>query len=276
MASQSDLQEWVVPGFRYSKAKPLPADTPYTDDELRQWGLERARLPRHVAVIMDGNGRWARARGLPRIEGHRRGVQSVRAIVEESARMQLEQLTLYCFSSENWKRPQTELDLLMSLLRSYVVKERGEIMRQDIRFRTIGRTDGLPPAILQEVQQTIEVSAENPGMTLCLALNYGGRVELVDAMRQIGVRIAEGELVPEAIDQDVISSHLYTADMSDPDLVVRTSGELRVSNFLLWQISYSELWVTDKHWPDFRAGDLHEAFRAFAARNRRFGGLKDE
>jgi len=254
----------------------LPADIPYTDEELQQWNLERIRLPRHVAVIMDGNGRWARARGLPRIEGHRRGVQSVRAVVEECARLGLQQLTLYCFSSENWKRPQTELDLLMSLLRSYVVKERTEIMRQDIRFRTIGRTDGLPPAILDEVHQTIDMSAQNTGMTLCLALNYGGRVELVDAMRQIAARVACGELEPETIDENAISSSLYTADMSDPDLVVRTSGEMRVSNFLLWQISYAELWVTGKHWPDFRAGDLHEAFRDFAARDRRFGGLKDE
>lgn len=190
--------------------------------------------------------------------------------------MGLAQLTLYCFSSENWKRPQTELDLLMSLLRSYVVKERAEIMRQEIRFRTIGRTDGLPPAILREVQQTIDVSADNPGMTLCLALNYGGRVELVDAMRSIAVEVASGQLAAAAIDEGVIAAHLYTSDMCDPDLVVRTSGEMRVSNFLLWQISYAELWVTQKHWPDFRAPDLREAFLAFGARNRRFGGLESE
>ena len=225
---------------------------------------------------MDGNGRWAKARGLPRIEGHRRGVKSVRSIVEECARFGLDQLTLYCFSSENWKRPQTELDLLMSLLRTYVVKERNEIMRQDIRFQTIGRTDGLPPAILQEVQQTVDISAGNPGMTLCLALNYGGRVELVDAMRAIATKVATSDLAPQAIDEAVIASHLYTAAMSDPDLVVRTSGEMRVSNFLLWQISYAELWVTDKHWPDFRAPDLHEAFRDYASRDRRFGGLKEK
>jgi undecaprenyl diphosphate synthase len=254
----------------------LPADTHYTDEELHAWGLDRARLPRHVAVIMDGNGRWAKARGLPRIEGHRRGVQSVRSIVEECARFGLQQLTLYCFSSENWKRPQTELDLLMSLLRTYVVKERNEIMRQEICFQTIGRTDGLPPAILKEVQQTIDMSAGNSGMTLCLALNYGGRVELVDAMRGIAAKVAGGQLQPPAIDESVIASHLYTASMSDPDLVVRTSGEMRVSNFLLWQISYAELWVTDKHWPDFRAPDLHEAFRDYASRDRRFGGLKDQ
>lgn len=253
----------------------MPADIPYTDDELQQWGLTRNRLPRHVAVIMDGNGRWARARGLPRIAGHRQGVKSVRTIVEECARLRLQQLTLYCFSSENWKRPQTELDLLMSLLRTYVVKEREEIMRQEIRFRTIGRTDGLPPGILQEVQETIDMSAANPGMSLCLALNYGGRMELVDAMRQVARQVELGELSPDDITENVIAQHLYTADMSDPDLVVRTSGEMRVSNFLLWQISYAELWVTDKHWPDFRAPDLREAFADYASRDRRFGGLKD-
>lgn len=190
--------------------------------------------------------------------------------------MKLQQLTLYCFSSENWKRPQTELDLLMSLLRTYVVKEREEIMRQEICFRTIGRTDGLPPAILKEVDRTVEMSSANPGMTLCLALNYGGRVELVDAMRQIARRVAAGELAADDIEESHVAEHLYTSDMGDPDLVVRTSGEMRVSNFLLWQISYAELWVTDKHWPDFRAEDLRQAFRNYASRDRRFGGLKDE
>lgn len=231
--------------------------------------------PRHVAIIMDGNGRWARSRGLPRIEGHRHGVKSVRETVEECARLSLDQLTLYCFSSENWKRPPLELELLMSLLRTYVVKERDEIMRQDIRFCTIGRRDGLAPAILREVQQTIDLSANNTGMTLCLALNYGSRMELADAMRHIARRVKAGELDPEAIDESVIAAHLYTAEMGDPDLVIRTSGELRVSNFLLWQISYSELWVTDKHWPDFRAPDLYAALRDFAARDRRFGGLSE-
>jgi undecaprenyl diphosphate synthase len=254
----------------------VPADTPYTDQQLGSWGLNRARLPSHVAVIMDGNGRWARARGLPRIEGHRRGVGSVRMIVEECARLKLRQLTLYCFSSENWKRPQTELDLLMSLLRTYVVREREEIMRQEIRFRTIGRTDGLPAPILQEVHKTVEISADNPGMTLCLALNYGGRVELVDAMRQIAHRVAEGALLPDEIEESHIAASLYTADMCDPDLVIRTSGEMRVSNFLLWQISYAELWVTDKHWPAFSKDDLREALRDYAARERRFGGVGDE
>ncbi|MGD9854415.1 MAG: isoprenyl transferase [Planctomycetaceae bacterium] len=251
----------------------MPADTPYTDQELSDRGLVRDRLPRHVAIIMDGNGRWARSRGLPRIEGHRHGVKSVRATVEECARLGLEQLTLYCFSSENWKRPPLELELLMSLLQTYVVKERDEIMRQDLRFCTIGRNDGLPKGILREVQRTIDLSAQNRGMALCLALNYGSRTELVDAMRSIACRVKSGELEPAAIDESLIAAHLYTADMGDPDLVIRTSGEMRVSNFLLWQISYSELWVTEKHWPDFRAPDLHAAFANFAVRDRRFGGL---
>ncbi len=253
----------------------MSAEPPYTDEQLAERGLCRDRLPRHVAIIMDGNGRWARTRGLPRVEGHRRGVTSVRAVVEECARLQLDQLTLYCFSSENWKRPPLELELLMSLLRTYVVKERDEIMRQGLRFGTIGRNDGLSPGILKEVQQTIDLSASNTGMRLCLALNYGSRTELVDAMRSIAERVKAGELDPAAIDEAVIASHLYTAGMADPDLVIRTSGEMRISNFLLWQISYAELWVTEKHWPDFRAPDLHEAFHDFAARDRRFGGLSE-
>jgi undecaprenyl diphosphate synthase len=253
----------------------LSADAPYSDEQLHERGLVRDRLPRHVAIIMDGNGRWARLRGLPRIEGHRRGVTSVRAVVEESARIGLEQLTLYCFSSENWKRPALELELLMSLLRTYVVKERDEIMRQDLKFCTIGRSEGLPSAILSEVQQTIDMSRHNSGMTLCLALNYGSRRELVDAMRSIAERVRGGELTPDMIDEPLVAAHLYTAEMRDPDLVIRTSGEMRISNFLLWQISYAELWVTEAHWPDFRASHLHEAMRDYAARDRRFGGLAE-
>ncbi|MCA8997616.1 MAG: di-trans,poly-cis-decaprenylcistransferase [Planctomycetaceae bacterium] len=223
---------------------------------------------------MDGNGRWAQSRGLPRIEGHRRGVQSVRAAVEECARLGLDQLTLYCFSSENWKRPRPELDLLMSLLQQYVVAEREEIMRQDIRFTTIGRTDRVSARILKEVNQTIEMSRDNPGMRLCLALDYGSRDELVTAVRCIAEKVRSGEIDPDSIDEQTLSDHLYTAGMSDPDLVIRTAGEMRISNFLLWQISYAELWVTQKLWPDFRQPDLLEALRDFASRERRFGGLK--
>jgi undecaprenyl diphosphate synthase len=254
----------------------VPADAPYTADELRAFGLTPGRLPRHVAIIMDGNGRWARARGFPRIEGHRQGVKSVRTVVEQSARVGLEQLTLYCFSSENWKRPQLELELLMSLLKQYVVAERDEIMRQDLRFCTIGRTDRISPRVMAEVEKTIALSQSNRGMRLCLALDYGGRMELVDAVREIAREVAEGRLSADDISEQTISDHLYTAGMVDPDLVIRAAGEMRVSNFLLWQISYAELWVTDTLWPDFRQEQLFTAFRDYAARERRFGGLKEK
>ena len=247
----------------------------YTESELAAAGLNPGQLPQHIAIIMDGNGRWARSRGLPRVEGHRRGVKSVRIVVEECSRLGIEQLTLYCLSSENWKRPERELNLLMRLLEQYVIEERSEIMRQDIRFSIIGRRDGLKPGVLREVQKTIDCSRDNAGMRLCLALNYGSRSEVVDAIRDISRRVQSGELSPEAIDEETVSSHLYTAGMPDPDLIVRTAGEMRLSNFLLWQISYAELWVTQTYWPDFHKEQLFEALRAYAARDRRFGGLTE-
>ena len=237
-------------------------------------GLQAERLPRHIAVIMDGNGRWAQQRGLPRAEGHLNGVASVRTIVEESARLGIEQLTLYCLSSENWKRPQHELDFLMQLLEQYVIEEREEIMRQDLRFAMIGRQEGLTPGVLREVQKTLDVSRNNGGMCLCLAVNYGSRSELTDAVQRIAQEVAGATLDPAEISEDTISSRLYTAGMPDPDLVIRTAGEMRVSNFLLWQISYAELWVTDKCWPELRRPDLIAALKDYAARDRRFGGLK--
>lgn len=237
-------------------------------------GLESRQLPRHIAIIMDGNGRWASRRGFPRIEGHRQGVNSVRTIVEESTRLGIEQLTLYCLSSENWKRPALELNLLMQLLKKFVIGEREEIMRQNIRFSTIGRRSDLPKDVLVEVDKTIHESQENTGMQLCLALNYGSRSEIVDAVKSIVDEVEQGNLKQEEINEEVISSHLYTAGMPDPDLVIRTAGEMRVSNFLLWQISYAELWVTETYWPDFAISDFWQALRDFAARDRRFGGLK--
>ncbi len=254
----------------------MPATIEYTPLELTAIGLDEGRLPRHVAVIMDGNGRWARSRGLPRIEGHRRGVKSVRAIVEESAKIGLEQLTLYCFSSENWKRPTLELSLLMALLEQYVIEERSEIMRQGLRFAMIGRREGLPPGVLREVEKTVACSRDNGGMRLCLAVNYGSRGEIVDAVREIARKVALGDIGPDDVDEALVESHLYTAGMPDPDLVIRTAGEMRVSNYLLWQISYAELWVTEKCWPEFTKDDLRQAFRDFAARDRRFGGLLEE
>lgn len=237
-------------------------------------GLESQQLPRHIAIIMDGNGRWASRRGFPRIEGHRQGVNSVRTVVEESTRLGIEQLTLYCLSSENWKRPALELNLLMQLLKKFVIGERAEIMRQNIQFTTIGRRGDLPKDVLVEVDKTINESRDNTGMKLCLALNYGSRSEIVDAVRSIVEEIEHGNLEKEEISEDLISAHLYTAGMVDPDLVIRTAGEMRVSNFLLWQISYAELWVTDTYWPDFDVSDFWQALREFAARDRRFGGLK--
>jgi undecaprenyl diphosphate synthase len=248
---------------------------PETLKRVAAAGLDPARLPRHVAIIMDGNGRWARQRGLPRIEGHRRGVKSVRGTVEECCRLGIQQLTLYCLSIENWKRPRQELEFLMTLLRRYLVQERGEIMEQNIRFTIIGRRQGLPRKVLHEMDESIRISEGNTGMVLCLAINYGGRVELVDAVRQIATQVRDGRLAPESIEESTINEALYTAGQPDPDLLIRTAGEMRLSNFLLWQISYAELWVTEKCWPDFDCACLHQAFRDYANRERRYGGLKD-
>jgi undecaprenyl diphosphate synthase len=232
------------------------------------------RRPRHVAIIMDGNGRWAQRRHLPRIEGHRRGVASVRRTVEEAARLHLDQLTLFCLSSENWKRPQRELDFLMHLLEQYMIEERATIMKQNIVVRVIGRRDGIPAATLAEMDKTVDLSAANSGTRLCLAINYGARGEIVDAVRRVAEEVQRGQLAPESIDEETIASRLYSADMPDPDLLIRTAGEMRISNFLLWQISYAELWVTERCWPEFEIGDLHQAIRDFASRDRRFGGIK--
>jgi undecaprenyl diphosphate synthase len=232
-----------------------------------------AARPKHIAIIMDGNGRWAQRQGLPRIEGHRRGVASVRRTTEECARLDIEQLTLYCLSSENWKRPQRELDFLMHLLEQYMIEERSTIMEQNIRVRVIGRRDNIPDAVLREMQKTIDMSAANTGLRLCLAINYGSRGEIVDATRKIAAAVQTGELEVDQIDEATIAKNLYTAGMPDPDLLVRTAGEMRVSNFLLWQISYAEMWITEHCWPEFRESDLHQAIRDFAARDRRFGGL---
>ena len=249
------------------------ADDPFTPAQIHELGLRPDRLPRHVAIIMDGNGRWAQSRGLPRIEGHRRGVATVRTIVEQCSRLGLDQLTLYCFSSENWKRPPLELKLLMQLLEQYLIEERAEIVRQNLRFAVIGRRAGLGEGVLREIGLTNDISRDNTGMRLCLAVNYGSRGELADAARAIAQEVADGRLSPDQVDEDLFAAHLYTAGMSDPDLVIRTAGEMRVSNYLLWQISYAELWVTDKCWPEFTVDDLHQAFQDFAARDRRFGGL---
>lgn len=252
----------------------MPAKSAETLERIAAAGLDPAKMPCHVAIIMDGNGRWARERGKERVEGHARGVSSVRAVVEEGCRLGIEQLTLYCLSVENWKRPQSELDFLMALLREYLIAERPEIMDQNIRFTTIGRRAELPDEVLAEIDETIRISQKNSGMRLCLAINYGGRTEIVDAVRKLAERVQRGELRPDQIGEEEISNSLYTAGMPDPDLLIRTAGEMRVSNYLLWQISYAELWVTPKCWPDFDAALFHQALRDYAARERRFGGLK--
>ncbi len=235
--------------------------------------MNQLQQPRHIAIIMDGNGRWAQRQHLPRIEGHRRGVASVRRTVEECTRLGIEQLTLYCLSSENWKRPPEELDFLMHLLEQYMIEERSTLMQQDIAVRIIGRRHGIPVGVQREMDKTIDLSADNKGTRLCLAINYGGRAELVDAVRSIAAQVENGQLTAHDINEETISQNLYTSGQPDPDLLIRTAGEMRVSNFLLWQISYAELWVTEKCWPEFEIEDLHEAIQAYRQRKRRFGGL---
>jgi undecaprenyl diphosphate synthase len=247
----------------------------YTSEELCQFGLEPARLPRHIAIIMDGNGRWAGQRDQVRSEGHRQGAGSVRTMVEECCRLGLEQLTLYCLSSENWKRPQGEIDFLMALLKEFLIGEREEIMRQDIRFAVIGRREQLPADVLDEMDTNIYLSRNNRGMRLCLAINYGGRTELIDAMRSLADDVLRCQLLPGDIDEDAVSGALYTKGMPDPDLLIRTAGEMRISNFLLWQISYAEIYVTQTLWPDFDREELFEALRHYGKRERRYGGLLD-
>ena len=233
------------------------------------------KRPRHIAIIMDGNGRWAVERNQPRVAGHRAGARSVRDIVTECAKLGIKALTLYSFSIENWKRPATEVDALMSLYLEYLAKERQELLDNNVRFIQIGRREGLPENVLRAMDETIAATAHCTGLTLALALNYGSRSEITDAVRAIARKVKSGQIAPEAIDESVISNHLYTAGLPDPDLLIRTAGELRVTNYLLWQISYAEIHVRKRHWPDFRVGDLHEAIRDYAGRNRRFGALDE-
>lgn len=232
-----------------------------------------AKLPRHVAIIMDGNGRWAQQQGLPRIEGHRRGVDTVRMVCETATELRLEAVTLYCLSSENWKRPQAEIDFLMQLLEQYLIEERTLIMEQRLVLRVIGRRDRLPGTVLREMNQTIEMSANNGGTNLVLAIDYGGRDELAQAAQQIAIAVQAGELTPAEINEKTLADRLYTSGLPDPDLMIRTGGEMRISNFLLWQLSYAELWVTQTAWPDFSRGDFMQALDDYAKRSRRFGGL---
>jgi undecaprenyl diphosphate synthase len=234
--------------------------------------LDFDRLPKHVAIIMDGNGRWAAERNLPRVEGHRAGIDAVRDSVETSARLGLGVLTLYAFSVENWKRPVPEVNALMSLLRHYLRAELKTLLKNGIQFRVIGQVDRLSPEIRDELELAVQRTSSNTGMVFNIALSYGGRAEIVDAARQA---IAQG-IAPEDLDEDTFSSLLYTAGQPDPDLLIRTSGEMRVSNFLLWQIAYAEIWVTDTFWPDFRARHLLEAVEDYQRRDRRYGAVSSD
>ena len=233
--------------------------------------IDLDRLPQHVALIMDGNGRWARKRHLPRIAGHRAGIKAVRQVVEAGARLGIPYLTLYAFSMENWKRPRTEVKLLMDLLREYLQKEIPELIRQSIRLGVIGRIGELPKAVQRDLEHALERTANNSGMRLTLALNYGARAELTDAVRSLAERLKHNGAV--GIDEETLRAHLYTRDLPDPDLLIRTSGELRISNFLLWQIAYAEIWVTETLWPDFTQLDLFHAVLDYQKRERRYGGL---
>jgi len=232
-----------------------------------------AQVPKHIAIIMDGNGRWANMRGQRRIRGHEAGAESVRTIAEECARLGVEQLTLYAFSEENWRRPRLETEFLMRLLKRFIAAERETLIRNQMRFSAIGRLDRLPASVRKELDKTVRMTSGNPKTNLCLALSYGGRAEIVDAMKAISAKVCKGELKPEQVDEATVAAHLYQPQMPEPDLVIRTAGEMRLSNFLLWQISYSEFYVTDTLWPDFRVEHLHAAIEDFNGRERRFGGL---
>ncbi|KKK86253.1 hypothetical protein LCGC14_2765090 [marine sediment metagenome] len=238
-------------------------------------GVQADRLPRHVAIIMDGNGRWAGRRSLPRPAGHAEGATVVRRIVTEAARLGLDALTLYSFSAENWSRPAEEVNALMALYAEYLIRERPTVAAHNVRLRHLGRRDGLPQRVLAELDASVAASRENTGMWLNLALNYGGRVELMDAVRAIAARAAAGDIAPDDITEATISGALDTSGIVDPDLLIRTAGEMRISNFLLWQISYAEFFVTDVLWPEFDEAEFRKALKAYVARHRRYGGLDE-
>jgi len=253
--SLDQLLAWIPPG---------------SPDETLARQVNFERLPAHIAIIMDGNGRWAAQRHLPRVEGHRAGIDSVRDVVETSARLGIEVLTLYAFSVENWKRPPTEVSTLMTLLKRYLRLELSTLLKNNIRFRVIGREEELSKDVRQELELGVRQTEHNTGMLFNIALNYGGRAEIIDAAKRV---IAAG-IPADDLDERRFSDFLYTAGQPDPDLLIRTSGEMRVSNFLLWQIAYAEIWVTDTLWPDFRARHLLEAIVAYQKRDRRYGGIK--
>jgi undecaprenyl diphosphate synthase len=252
----------------------LEALTPGEPDWALAKLLDSARLPEHIAIIMDGNGRWANRRSLPRVAGHKAGIGPVRSTVESCARLGIKALTLYAFSVENWKRPRAEVETLWRLLRFYLRRELPELQKNDIRLEAIGRLDALPAQVRNELEAAVEATSLNRGLLVNLAINYGGRAELVDAMNAIlDAARSNGKLSGLRLDEEMISANLYTSQTPDPDLLIRTSGEMRISNFLLWQIAYAELYITDTLWPDFGRTDLLKAILDFQKRDRRFGGL---
>jgi len=252
----------------------LESLTPEHPDWPLAQAIDPERLPAHIAIIMDGNGRWARKRSLPRVAGHKAGIDPVRACVESCARLGLRALTLYAFSVENWKRPRSEVETLWRLLRIYLRKEMPKLLKNDIRLNAIGRLDGLPRTVRRELDDAIRQTEGNRGLCVNLAINYSGRAELVDAVnRLIEEARRAGDITRLTVDEAAIATRLYTAELPDPDLLIRTSGEMRISNFLLWQIAYAELYVTETLWPDFRQPDLLRAILAYQKRDRRFGGL---
>jgi undecaprenyl diphosphate synthase len=276
--------------FRINTVSPTPEHLPFTSSVPEEFGpvtaeerrlfekLDLARLPRHVAVIMDGNGRWAQKRHLPRALGHRSGMQSARSTIETCARLKIEALTLYAFSVENWRRPKAEIEFLMQLLQEYLRNEMPLIQRNNIRLRFLGRPEELPAGVQQDSREATEATAHNSGMVLSIALNYGGRAEIVDALNAILASratqtIGNGHTSFAPLTEELIAQHLYTSDLPDPDLLIRTSGEMRVSNFLLWQIAYAEIFVTETLWPDFNRARLFEALLDFQKRERRYGAL---
>jgi undecaprenyl diphosphate synthase len=243
-------------------------------DTLPTLEIPAERRPGHIAIIMDGNGRWAQQRDLPRTAGHRAGARAVRDTLVECGRLGIKTLTLYSFSLENWKRPADEINALMELCIEYLIKQRQELIDNNVRFVQLGRREGLPSNVLEQLDETIEASRHCTGLTLALALNYSARAEITDAARELARKVRDGELDVDAIDEAAVASHLYTAGLADPDLLIRTAGEMRVSNYLLWQISYAEIHVTDVLWPDFQVADLHTAIRDYAGRVRRYGAIK--
>lgn len=237
--------------------------------------IDLSRVPRHIAITMDGNGRWARQRGLPRVEGHRRSEQAIEDVVERCGELGVEHLTLYSFSTENWRRSREEVGFLMHLFETVARKRITELHRKGVRLRVLGRVDELPGSLQDELRRDMALTRENTGLTLNLALNYGGRAEILDAARRLAERVALGLLRPEEITEELIGASLYSPEMPDPDLLIRTGGELRLSNFLLWQSAYSEIWVTPTLWPDFNRAELDRAIRDYQSRERRFGAVME-